>query len=227
MGLEALKQQLAKGEITQEQFAAEVKKLLDEGSITQEEHDAALKADPEKDKPLTAAEIQAMIQAASQKEADRVRTEYARKLKDAEAEAERLKLEKMSDEDKAKFEKEKLENDLKDREQKLLKREIELHTNDQLREKQLPLDFRPFLAAGSVEDTNANIAAFETAWSAAIKAAVDMKFKENGGNPPGGKGGKPQTKKWSEMTLTEQGKLYKEDPAAAKALAAEAGVVLS
>ncbi|MFL6558088.1 MAG: SHOCT domain-containing protein, partial [Bacillus sp. (in: firmicutes)] len=75
MGIEALKQQLTEGKVTKEQYAAELKKLLDAGTITQEEHDEAVKFEGKaEDKPLTATEIQAMIKAESQKEADRVRT---------------------------------------------------------------------------------------------------------------------------------------------------------
>lgn len=230
MTIEALKQQLAEGKITQVQFAAELKKLLDAGSITQEEHDAAAKADLGNGGggSLTAEQVQAMIaeavKKAEQSAGDKVRTEYAAKLKAEQDEKERLLKEKMSDADKAKFEKEKFENELKIREDALSAREVAMHTIDKLAEAKLPLSFKDFLVGQTKEDAEKNIVSFQTAWQAEIKAAVEAKFKEGGSTPPA-KGG-ASNKKWSEMTLTEQGKLLSENPGVAKTLAQASGVIL-
>lgn len=230
MSIEALKQQLAEGKISKEQFAAELKKLLDAGSITQEEHDAAVKAanEDKKDDPLTADQVAAMIaeavKKAEQSAGDKVRTEYAAKLKAEQEEKERLLKEKMSDEEKAKFEKEKFERELKAREDAIAAKEVALHTIDKLTEAKLPLSFKDFLVGPSKEDADKNIEAFSAAWQAAIKEAVDAKFKENGEDPTKRKGGGGATqKKWTEMTLTERGNLVKEDIELARKLAKEAG----
>ena len=222
MGIEALKKQLAEGTITQEEFLAELKKLLEAGSITQEEHDATVKTDNGAggNGGMSAEEIRKLIQS----ETDKVRTEYANKLKAEKEEKEKLLKEKMSDEEKAKYERDKLINDLKEREAALSAREVALHTIDKLTEAKLPLAFKDFLVGASKEDADKNISAFQTAWQTAIKAEVDEKFKQGGSNPPG-KGGQP-TKKWSEMTLTERGKLLVENPGLAKTLAAASGEVL-
>jgi hypothetical protein len=229
MNIEALKQQLAEGKITQEQFAAELKKLLEAGTITQEEHDAAAKVDPGTGGgTLNAEQVQAMIaeavKKAEQSAGDKVRTEYAAKLKAEQDKLDELRKAKMSDEEKAKFEKEKFEKELKEREDALNMREVALHTIDKLTEAKLPLSFKDFLVSGTKEDAEKNIIAFQTAWQAAIKAEVETKFKQGGGKPPGGQGA--TSKKWAEMTLTEQGKLLKENPEQAKALALAAGVIL-
>lgn len=222
MNIEALKKQLADGEITQEQFAAELKKLLDAGTITQEEHDVAAKVDPgNPGGGMSAEEIKKLLQS----ETDKIRTEYAKKLKAEQDKLDELKKEKMSEEEKAKFERNKLEKELKDRESALNAREVALHTIDKLTEAKLPLSFKDFLVGQTKEDADKNIASFQTAWQAAIKAEVDAKFKENGDNPGKRQGG-GTTKKWSEMTLTEQGKLLIENPDLAKSLAKSAGVVL-
>lgn len=236
MGIEALKQQLAEGKITQEQFEAELKKLLDAGAITQEEHDAALKPnngggdDPE---PLTAEQVQAMIAdavaKAEQSAGDKVRTEYAAKLKKEQEEKERLLKEKMTDEEKAKYEKEQFERELKEKEAALNAREVALHVVDKLSDPtiNLPLSFKTFFeGAQSTEDADNKIAILSAAWNAEIKAAVEAKFKENGDDPSKNKKG-PKAKKWNDLTLTEQGQLYKENPDEARKLAAEAGIELA
>ena len=234
MGIEALRQQLKEGKITKEQFAAEAKKLLDAGTITQEVYDAAIKEDGG-DPPGGSggsggsfsaeqmAEIQKMIQAAS----DQVRSTYSFEKKKLEDELEKIKKEKMTEEQKAEYERQKLERDLKDREAALTKREVELHTIDKLTEAKLPLAFKPFLAAGSKEDTEKNIEAFAAAWQTELKAAVDETFKKHGGDPGQRKQGGGGSKGWKEMTLTEQGQLYREDKAKAIQLAAAAGIKLN
>jgi hypothetical protein len=227
MNIEALKKQLAEGTLTQEQYAAELKKLLDAGTITQEEHDGALKTDPGQpggqQGGMSADDIKKLIQS----ETDKVRTEYANKLKAEQAEKERLLKEKMSDEEKAKFEKEKFERELKEREDALNAREVALHTIDKLTEAKLPLAFKDFLVGQSKEDAEKNVVAFQTAWQAAIKAEVDAKFKENGGAPGKGQGGGGSTvNPWKQETfnLTKQAQIMRDDPALAKTLMAQAGV---
>lgn len=233
MNIEALRNQLKEGKITKEQFAAELKKLLDAETITQEDHDAAIKAADEdgggdpKDPPggekgPSLEEIQKMIQS----ETDKVRTEYTTKLKESQTELERLKTEKMTDEQKAEHERQKWETEKAEKEKELNNREIALHTVDKLTDAKLPLSFKSFLAGPSKEDTDKIVADFSTLWQQEIKAAVEAKFKENGGDPPGNKGGGKGPKKWNEMNLTEQGQLYRDNPDKARELAKADGVNL-
>ena len=232
MGIEALKKRLSEGTITVEQYKAELKKLLDAGTITQEEHDAATTFEGQKkdDAPLTADQIQAMIadavKKAEQSAGDKVRTEYSEKLKKEQEEKERLLKEKMTEEQKAQFEREKYERDLAEREAAINAREVELHTIDKLTEAKLPLSFKSFLVSGSKEDAEKNVAAFSDAWQSAIKEAVDAKFKENGDDPTKRKQSGPTSKTWNEMTLTERGKLFRENPQSARELAKAAGINL-
>ena len=231
MGVEALKQQFKEGKITKEQFLAEIKKLLDEKSITQEEHDDAAKfevtADPE---VLTAEQVQKMIAdavaKAEQSAADKVRTEYSEKLKAEQEEKERLLKEKMSDEEKAKFEKEKYERDLAEREAKIKEKEVSLHVIDVLTAEKLPLSFKEFIKAQSTEEADNLIKSLAGLWQAELKAATDSKFKELGDDPTKRAGGGTSTKKWSEMSLDEQGRFFKADPTKARELAKVEGIII-
>jgi hypothetical protein len=234
--IEQLKQQLAEGKITVEQFKAELQKLLSAGTITQEQHDEAVNGAGQAgggggggNDPLTAEQIQAMIDKASQSAADKVRTEYSQKKKELEDQLEALKKEKMSDEEKAKYEREKFERDLKEREDKLQEREIALHTVDKLTELKLPLSFKSILAGKTTEETDSNITAFQTEWQRALDEAISERFKQNPGNP--GKGNPPSGDKnpWSKdhWNMTEQGKLLRADRAKAIQMAALHGFTIS
>lgn len=221
MGVEELKAKLASGEITQEQFKTELDKLLAAGTITQEIYDAALKTESNKG-GLSEEDIKKLIQS----ETDKVRTEYAKKLKAEQDEKERLLKEKMTEEEKAKFESEKLKKDLADREAELTRREVALHTVDELRRLELPLEFRDILAGSSKEDTNARIKAFADQWNTALKAAVETRFKDNSNEPGKGKGGGGTGENpWKTETfnLTKQAQIMRDNPELAKQLAAQAG----
>lgn len=235
MNIEALKQQLTEGKITKEEYLAELKKLLEAGTISQEQHDEAANVEEgnqKQDEPLTAEKVQEMIAAAvktaEQSAGDKVRTEYAAKLKAEKEEKERLLKEKMTEEERAKFEKEQHEKQMAEREAALAAKEVELHTIDKLTEAKVSLNFKAFLVKGATtkEEADKNIEAFLPVYQAELKAAVDARFKEYGTNPGQRGSGGGTAKTWKEMTLTEQGNLYKEDREKAITLAKAAGVNL-
>ncbi|TQK41960.1 uncharacterized protein DUF4355 [Brevibacillus sp. AG162] len=237
MNIEELKRQLAEGKITLEQFKAELKKLLEAKGITQEQHDETLKgADNAGDGSggtLTQEQVQKMIEEATAKAAqsasDQVRTEYSKKNKELQDKLDELTKSKMSEEEKAKFEREKLERELREREQALKLREVALHTVDKLRELELPLEFREILAGQDIEATNQRIETFRQQWQKALNAAVEERFKQNGGDPGKGQQQTGEKNPWSKehWNRTEQGKIYAVDRAKAIKLAAEAGQALT
>jgi|GEM_PF-463937 len=240
MNIEQLKQQLAEGKITKEQFKAELKKLMDAGSVTQEQHDEALKGVDDAagggggsgaGGTMTAEEVQRMIaeavSKAEQSAADRVRTEYSKKNKELQDQLEELKKQKMSAEEKAEYERQQKERELREKETELLRREVALHTVDKLRELELPLEFRDILAGADIEDTNKRIGVFQQMWQGALKKAVDERFKQTGHEPGKGKEGAPGVKNpWAkdQLNYTEQGRILRENPELAKQLMAAAGV---
>lgn len=170
---------------------------------------------------LTLEEVKKLIQS----ETDKVRTEYSRRLKEAQEELEKLKTEKMSAEERAQYEREKLEQELREREQKLIEREVKLYTVDKLRELNLPLEFRDILAGKDVDDTEKRIQIFAEQWQKALQEAIKQVFKEHGEQPKKGKDADTFKNPWTKehWNLTEQGRIYREDPEKAKRLAAEAG----
>lgn len=235
MGIEALRAQYKAGKLTKEQFLEAVKALLDAGTITQEEHDEAIKDDEDEDpdkkyEGLTAAEIRALIESESAKHAqsaaDKVRTEYAKKLKDEQDAKDKLLRDKMTAEEQAEFDRKKHELELQQRENDLKKREVQLHVIEKINNA-FPLAFKDFLVADTKEDSDAKIELFRATWDAELKKAVDERLKGLGKDrdkPPGGGG---TSKKWKEMSLTEQSKLYQSDKEKAIALAKADGVSLS
>lgn len=233
MNIEELKRQLAEGKITLEQFKAELKKLLEAKGITQEQHDEALKgidnAGGGSGGTLTQEQVQKMIEEAtakaSQSAADQVRTEYSKKNKELQDKLDELTKSKMSEEEKAKFEREKLERELQEREQALKLREVALHTVDKLRELELPLEFRDILAGQDIEATNQRIETFRQQWQKALNAAVEERFKQNGGDPGKGQQQTGEKNPWSKehWNLTEQGRIYATDKEKAVKMAAEHG----
>lgn len=235
MGLDALKQQLASGTITKEEFAVAVGELLKAGTITQEEFDDATKEDSSGgqgggnqafdikslfENPAFSSELQKLVQS----ETDKVRTAYAQKVKDKEKELEDLKLEKMNEEDKAKYLLDQKERELEDKTKALNQREVALHTVDKLTASSLPLSFKSILAGSTIEETDERIKTFETEWNNALAEAVKERFKEKGGKPGTGKEDPGERNPWKKETynLTEQMRITREDPEKAKRLEAAA-----
>ena len=173
----------------------------------------------------TAAEIQAMVDKAAQQAADRVRTEAAKEKKALNDELEKIKREKMTDDERAKDDVEKMKADLQQREDALNKKTVELHTVNVLADKKINPNFKDFLIAETTEATDARIATFETVWNAAIKTAVEDRFKQGGGEPPRGTGGGGGViNPWSKATLnySKQGEIMRTNPELAKQLQAAA-----
>lgn len=119
---------------------------------------------------------------------------WEQKIKDAEAEAE--KLAKMNKEEKEKYESEKRIADLEKREREVTAKELKITSMSILAEKNLPKDLVDMLDVSSADACKQSIEKIEKIWNAAHKT-----FQENventvnerlrGGKPP--KGGKGST----------------------------------
>lgn len=115
-----------------------------------------------------------------QSEADKVRGEYSKKLKDREKELEDTRLSSMTDSERK-------TEELKIREAKIAEAEMKLQlatltnqTTDLLVEAKLPLEAKDFMIGKDIESTKANIEAFKKMFSSALESAVTERFKQTG-----------------------------------------------
>lgn len=180
-------------------------------------------ADPPKKLELTEEELQKKIEA----EADR-KLDTALKKKQKEWEAQ-LEAEKKEAERLAKLsEKERKDEELLKKEQDIAKRLAELERKElkadaiaDLSKKELPVKFADFLLAENAEKTLENINSFKKAFDDAVAAKVKETLA---GKPPKVNADPTFKNPFSKehFNLTEQGKLYKENPELYKQLKAQA-----
>lgn len=180
-----------------------------EGSDAQDKKEGKDDSDDKQDKPLTLDQVQKLIQS----ETDKVRTSYSKELKALQAERDELKKSQMSAQEKADFEKQQYETQLKERETKLMQKEMEFHTLNELTRLELPPTFQPFLVGKDQETTDKNIEAFNKAWNDAIGERIQSKYKENGRDVKKAEGSGEITKEqFQKMGYSDRVKLANENP---------------
>jgi metal-dependent amidase/aminoacylase/carboxypeptidase family protein len=143
----------------------------------------------------------ARVEKIAQSAADKVRTEYTKRLKDAQKEIELLKTEKMSESEKREFEAQKLKDALDEKDRDLTRREMELLAVKSLDEKKLPSAFIEFVIGENEEKTIGRIAQLEKVFSEELKNAVNERMKTFGREPKRGGGADPNS--FEGMTPTE------------------------
>ena len=134
------------------------------------------KVEEKKEEVMTKEEIQKLVQS----EADRVRTEYSKRLKELEEEKTALEKEKMTEEEQRQFDLEKMQQELEKKEKAIRDRELTIKTTDLLKEKELDLDFREFVIGEDEESTIERVEKFNSLWTKALEEAVNNRFKGSG-----------------------------------------------
>jgi hypothetical protein len=144
-----------------------------------------------------------------------------------------LKKNAMTDKERADYEKQqqeaerqRLEQELADREMKLKDRENRLIVRDKLDEAKLPQKLADFVLADTEEAITERITTLKSMIDESVKAEVEATFKNHSGDPGGSAGtGGSSENPWSKehYNLTEQGKLFREDPERARQMAAQHG----
>ncbi|MFS0878015.1 DUF4355 domain-containing protein [Solibacillus isronensis] len=230
MNKEELDRLLAAGEITQDEYNAKLAEFEAEqqGQKSQEmQIETLLQSDAVK------AAIAAQIQAASQAEADRVRTEYAKKLKAKDAELEAERIAKMTGEERAKAELEQERKALEDERAELHRIKIESAATTALAETKLPLELKQFVVGENEQDVKNRANALASFLKKEIQAGIDQgleaEFAKHGYKPGGSQQQSSAEKNpWSkeQFNLTEQGRLYRENPEKARQMAAQYGYKL-
>lgn len=158
---------------------------------------------------LTMEQVQKMIQS----EADKVRTEYVKKLKAEEEAKKALERKLMTKEERDAADAEAKEVKFREMEAELNKTRMEIKTVDLLKANELPLDFKDFLIGTSEEVTVNKVNAFKKIWQEQIKAAVEGKFKENGRTVTQNNLSSTITKEsFLKMSYAERNKLFHENP---------------
>jgi len=192
--------------------------------------------DPEEKVTLTKKELEEKLQreadkrvsAALKKREDKLRKEMEEQIKKERKEAEELA--KLSAEERQRVEEQRKEMDyqnrlkeLEEKEQEFKRKQLELDTVDVLRERKLPTAFSTFVLGADAENTLENIVKFQEEWQQAIEAEVNKRLAT--GSPKAGTKQSGSYNPWKKdsFNLTEQGRIFKENPDLAKKLQAQAG----
>lgn len=172
---------------------------------------------------LTQETVQEMIAAAlaeKDKELDRVRNEYGKKLKSKEQELQTIKTSTMTEAEKQAQALEDARNEITQKERDLLERENKLFAVDALNKAEMPLTFLEFVTSDSEEVTSKKIETLKATFDAEVQKAVDAAFKNKGRTVAKGTGGAVTAQDFAKMTYQERVELYKNDPALYNALSA-------
>lgn len=174
-------------------------------------------------KALTQETVQEMIAAAlaeKDKELDRVRNEYGKKLKTKEQELQTIKTSTMTEAEKQAQALEDARNEITQKERDLLERENKLFAVDALNKAEMPLTFLEFVTSDSEEVTTSKIETLKATFDSEVQKAVDAAFKNKGRTVAKGTGGAVTAQDFEKMSYQERVELYKNDPALYNTLSA-------
>ena len=135
------------------------------------------------EKPLSKDEVEKLIQDKVQRETDRVRTEYSKKLKALETEKETLAKEKMTEEEKREFELKQAQATIQEKEKAYNQKLLELNAIEWLKAEGLDTDFKNYVIGNDEDTTKARIKEFRKQWDSAIKKEIETKFQSNSRTP--------------------------------------------
>lgn len=142
-----------------------------------------------------------------QKELEQEKNEAARLAKLSESERQQALIQKEKDD----FEKEKAE---------FRKAQLLVEKEKQLQVIGIPSDLASRIHGDTAEEVMEDVKEFKTAWDVALQKAVDQALKTSVDNPLGASSNKMDVNPFAKETLnlTEQGRLWREDPEKAKSL---------
>lgn len=172
--------------------------------------DGMVQLKPEELKSLFDAESDKKVNKAIQTAKKNWEKEYERKLEREKREAERLAKMTKDEREQEKFKQK--QKQLEERERELNRREMRAEAINILNENELPTDVVDFLVGEDAEETNDNINRFSKAFKKAVNEAVKERVRQETPSASVGKfkGVNPFDKET--FNLTEQARIYKEDP---------------
>lgn len=223
MDLKRLKELLDSGEITQEQFET-MKKTLGIEEETQEPSEGQ-KPEPNHEPPQE--EIEKMIQRA----VDRATNKLGNENKNLREQLEKIKKEKLTEDEKKRLEAEEKERELLEREAAVKASENKLIAIKAIKKAGLDdgsetaLEILEMVKGEDEESIKKNVSALKTLVDRLVKAEVEKTFKGSGRKPDPGTGASGDDNPYSAKTfnLTKQMELESSNPELAKKYRMAAG----
>lgn len=219
----------------------ELDKALAEGTITQEEYDTYLAELESGDKQptkeamfaefLESESFKTALQKERQSAEDRIRTQYSKQQKALEQEIEALKTAKMTEEERTAHELAERERIVAEKEAEISRFKLEGHAVKVIADEKYKLtnDALQFVMAENETEIENRAHSLSKLIEKEVQKRLEAEFAKHGYKPNGAQkqqsGVKNPFSKES-FNLTEQGKLFRENPDLAKQLAAQAGVKL-
>lgn len=214
---------------------SKLKELLEKELITQEEYDQmAETAEDDTQQTTQTTNLEDDLEERIQRAIDRATNKLGNENKTLRAELDKLKKEKLTDDERAELERKEREGELERRERELKEKENRLYAVKAIKKAKLDdgsdssLELIEFVMADSEEEIEKRVKAFGALVNKFVKAEVDRTFKQQGGNPDRGAGAGGGTAnnpyKKESWNLTKQMELELNNPEEAKRLKAEAGL---
>lgn len=158
---------------------------------------------PEKKEGPITPELEKLLERAAQSAADKVRTEYSQKLKDAQKQIEQLQDEKLSAKERTEKEQDRIRKDLEVKAAELNRKSLQLLAIKELETAELDPKFMDFVIGSDEDATKGRIKDLKDAFSQALGKAVDDKMKAQGRDPNKGRAGSAMTSGIDGMTPAE------------------------
>lgn len=224
MNKEKLDALLANGSITQEEYN-QMSAMLgsNEGTQNQEGQE---ESQPKEKIDFTKDDIKKLIQS----EVDKVRTKYSNEKANLQKELDKLKREKLTEDEIKQLEINEKEKTLAERERALLEKEKRLFAIKAIKTaglddgSDISLELVDFVMADNEEAIATKVKTFGDLVKKFVNAEVDKRFKANGRTPNSGSTSSGNNNPFSKehFNLTQQMQLFKDNPELAKQLQSQA-----
>ncbi|WP_288227293.1 DUF4355 domain-containing protein [uncultured Enterococcus sp.] len=171
-----------------------------------------------KEKTFTRSDIAKMIAAEKNKWEKESKNEIEQRIEEEKNEAARLA--KLSEEERQKALIQKEKDEFEKEKAVFRQEQLLVEKGKQLQEIGIPSILASRILGNTAEEAIEDVKSFKSEWDKALKVAVDQALLDSVDNPLGAGSNKTESNPFAKDTLnlTEQGRLFKEDPERAKAL---------
>ena len=171
-----------------------------------------------KEKTFTRSDIAKMIAAEKAKWEKESKNEIEQRIEEEKNEAARLA--KLSEEERQKALIQKEKDEFEKEKAVFRQEQLLVEKGKQLQEIGIPSILASRILGNTAEEAIEDVKSFKSEWDKALKVAVDQALLDSVDNPLGSGSNKTESNPFAKDTLnlTEQGRLFKEDPERAKAL---------